>query len=110
MKKRCAPNALTPDDTFPTSTRFGSFLPSIPPCNRVGDYVHCNCRAVNMFLKRVVAMVPATGVKVAELVHRLEARVLFFSFGKHHFLEEVGLSMTADTNFLKIKIAIFETV
>lgn len=48
-------NELTPSSIFPTGPRYGAYLRCIPPCNRVGDYVHCNCRVVNIFLKRLLS-------------------------------------------------------
>ena len=47
---------LQPDSTLPVSVRFGAYLRSIPPSNRIGDYVHCAGRVANVFLKRLVAM------------------------------------------------------
>ena len=48
-------NELTPSSIFPTGPLYGAYLRCIPPCNRVGDYVHCNCRVVNIFLKRLLS-------------------------------------------------------
>ena len=46
---------LTPEETFAEGPRYGSYLRAIPPQNRIGDYVHCNSRVINIFFKRLLA-------------------------------------------------------
>ena len=45
---------LSPLGTFPPGPRFGSYLRSIPPSHRVGDYVHCIARILNILFKRLL--------------------------------------------------------
>lgn len=49
---------MEPSTVFPDGPRFGAFLRAIPPSNRIGDYVHCASRVVNIVLKRLVAEFP----------------------------------------------------
>lgn len=56
---------LAPKESFPAGPRYGAFLRIIPPCNRVGDYVHCLCRVMNVIMKRLFTEFP-TG-KAGEL-------------------------------------------
>lgn len=51
-------NELVPWSGFPEGPRYGAYLRCIPPQNRVGDYVHCTCRVVNVLLKRLVSEFP----------------------------------------------------
>ena len=62
LKWRCSHCALTLEDfggdnlcpsDFVISIRWGAFPRSIPPTRRVGDMVHCCCRIVNAFFKRL---------------------------------------------------------
>lgn len=46
---------LEPCGNFLSGPRYGAYLRCIPPQNRVGDYVHCNCRVVNVILKRLLS-------------------------------------------------------
>lgn len=45
---------LVPSPSFPAGPRFGAYLRAIPPSHRVGDYVHCVARIVNIFFKRLL--------------------------------------------------------
>lgn len=47
---------LVPDANFPAGPRYGAYLRCIPPSHRIGDYVHCTCRIVNILLKRLLAL------------------------------------------------------
>ena len=51
-------NKLSPDSAFPAGPRFGAYLRVIPPKNRVGDYVHCTGRIVNIIFKRLLVAFP----------------------------------------------------
>ena len=44
-------------DFFEALCRWGSFLTSVPPKRRIGDYNHCACRVVNAIVTRVGWMV-----------------------------------------------------
>ena len=55
---------LVPLDHIPPAARFGAYLPSIPPQNRVGDYVRFTCCVVNVFPKRLNAEFPQAGCLV----------------------------------------------
>ena len=46
---------LSPLGTFPPGPRFGANLRAIPPSHRVGDYVHCVARILNILFKRLLA-------------------------------------------------------
>lgn len=45
--------AFEPSNYMPTHVRAGAFLGTIPPCRRVGDFVHAASRVANAILKRL---------------------------------------------------------
>jgi hypothetical protein len=47
---------LQPSAEILPRARFGAYLRAIPPSHRVGDYVHCTGRIVNIFFKRLLPM------------------------------------------------------
>ena len=49
---------LVPVETFPDGPRYGSYLRCVPVQNRIGDYVHCTGRVVNIILKRLMQHFP----------------------------------------------------
>jgi hypothetical protein len=52
---------------------------SVPPRNRVGDYVHCLCRVLNVIMKRLLAEFdPRAAGPLKEIIHHvsLEAQGL----------------------------------
>ena len=64
---------LTPDATFPAGVRFGAYLRCVPVQNRIGDYVHCTGRVVNIMLKRILTHFPDPRVTntVKDIISRL---------------------------------------
>jgi hypothetical protein len=62
---------LVPSDHFDLAPRFGAYLPCIPLCNRIGDYVHCTGRVINIILKRLTVQFPPAGRLIREEVDRL---------------------------------------
>ena len=64
---------LTPNPNFPAGPRFGAYLRCIPPADRVGEYVHCTGRVVNIIIKRLFSHFPSpaqTG-PISEVVNLL---------------------------------------
>ena len=47
---------LQPSAEILPRARFGAYLRAIPPSHRVGDYVHCTGRIINIFFKRLLPM------------------------------------------------------
>ena len=43
-------------DFVDADVRWGAFLRQIPPCRRIGDFVHAQCRIANAFIKRLTTM------------------------------------------------------
>lgn len=70
--------------------RYGAYLRGIPPSHRVGDYVHCTSRVVNIFLKRLLhlpnrtpqAFIPKESLIGHEPTHYPEARGAVSQFVK----------------------------
>ena len=46
-------------------TRYGAFLPDIPPTRRAGDYAHACARLLNAVFKRLAVEVSTWGARAA---------------------------------------------
>ena len=66
---------LVPTDHFPAGARYGAYLRCVAPQNRIGDYVHCTGRIVNIFFKRLLDKFPQPAVSgpLKDIVVRLTA-------------------------------------
>ena len=66
---------LVPDDTFPAGARYGAYLRCILPQNRIGDYVHCTGRVVNIIFKRLLSQFadPCVVAPLKHIIHHLTA-------------------------------------
>ena len=64
---------LVPVETFPVGPRYGSYLRCVPVQNRIGDYVHCTGRVVNIILKRLMQHFPDPGQSgpIKEIINKL---------------------------------------
>ena len=67
------PTLLKPTDQLLTNPRYGAFLRTIPPIRRIGDYVHCTSRVVNILLKRLLNQFvnPRDAAPLKDLLHSL---------------------------------------
>ena len=65
---------LVPNPSFPTHLRSGALFDCIPIAHRVGDYVHCGCRVVNLLLARLQAVSMPMRRAVRQVAGTVKAR------------------------------------
>lgn len=80
----------SPTDIQPY-TRYGAFLPDIPPTRRAGDYAHACARLLNAVFKRLAVEVSAWGPRAAaDLQPACDARRLLGESTRLVMLQEGG--------------------
>ncbi len=62
---------LAPTDDILAQPRYGAVMRTIPPIRRIGDFVHCASRVVNILMKRLLGEFdnPRQAAPLKDLIH-----------------------------------------